>query len=287
MVSRLFLLIAWLWIVGISAAGSSAARAADIVLPKMTDHAERSNYPSELLAFILDKADYKYTFKLTKSLYTQSRIAESLKLGRVDIFWMGTSKEYESSLYAIPFPLYRGLLGYRIFVIHRDNQFEFDRVSGLADLRQYTGIQGIGWSDVEVLQHSGLHQEQAVYDNIFAMIHMGRADYFPLGFQEAYVRMEARLPELPHLSIEERILLVYPFAMFFFTNPENIELITAIELGFERAYEDGSMLEFFYKHPDINTAIQRARLDQRLRIDIPNPMLSERTLSIPKEYWHQ
>lgn len=284
---RLFTVSICVWSAVLSFLWRSDLNAAEIVLPKMTNYQERSNYPSELLAFVLDKAEYVYTFKLTPSLHTQARIAESLKLGRVDVFWMGTSEEYESSLYAIPYPLYRGLLGYRIFVIHRGNQARFDQVRGLEDLQKLLGIQGIGWSDIEVLEYSGLHQDEAIYDNIFDMIHRGRADYFPLGFQEAYVRMEARLPELPSLAIEKRILLVYPFAMFFFVNKENTELISAIELGFERAYQDGSILDFFYNHPDIKTAITRAQLDQRLRIDIPNPNLTKRTRNIPKRYWHE
>ncbi|GLQ33608.1 hypothetical protein [Litoribrevibacter albus] len=267
---------------------STLLSAHEVVIPR-TSHFEArdSGYPIDLLIFVLNKANFKHQLRVTNGLYSQARVVESLKRNRLDVYWMGTSKEYEDILHAVPFPIYRGFLGYRIFIIHRDNQTRFNQVQTLNDLQHYIGVQGLGWSDIPILEYSGLKQLQSLYENLFKMINLGRGDYFSRSLQEVYGELKSRKPTLHSLAVEENLLLVYPLAMFFFTSHENVELSSAIERGFTLAYQDGSLLEFFYNHPDIKSAIEQSRLAERRRIDIPNPNLSERTLAIPKEYWHQ
>jgi hypothetical protein len=151
----------------------------ELVIPRTTQYDTQDNhYPTELLAFLLNKVDYAFEFKVSKSIYSQARVVESLKGGKLDVFWMGTSKKFEEELHAIPFPIYRGLTGHRLFLIHKDNQINFNEVKGLADLQSLVGVQGIGWSDIEILEYSGLKQDQGLYDNLFEMLHLKRADYF-------------------------------------------------------------------------------------------------------------
>jgi len=94
----------------------------------------------------------------------------SNKNSDINVMWFGTSAAYEKELLPIRFPLYRGILGHRVFIINQKSQVDFDKIKNLNDLQSMVGGQGIGWSDVDILEYSGLKQEQASYDNLFKMI---------------------------------------------------------------------------------------------------------------------
>ena len=44
----------------------------------------------------------------------------------------------------------------------------------------------------------------------------------------------------PQMLLDPHLLIVYPFAGFFYVAPENTELAAAIQTGFERVIADGS-----------------------------------------------
>jgi len=267
----------------------NAAHAVEIKLPVTSKNAQRDAYKIGLLELVLEKAGAKYSIATSTRNYSQSRIIAALKQGSDDInlYWVGTSAKLERDLLAIRFPIYRGLLGHRVFIIHRDDQARFDEVETLADLQAYRGIQGLGWSDIEILENSGLRQHTNTYENIFKMVNRrGRVDYFSRGVSEAFGEVEARVEILPNLAVEKHVLLVYPFAMYFFTSPTNKKLASILEEGFRKVYEDGSFSNYFYNHPDIKTIFREAGIDERVRIEIPNPLLTPETISIPDKYWH-
>jgi len=264
------------------------AFALEIKLPITSEYTDRNEYQISLLKLILNKTGVSYKIKSSSTKYSQARIIEMLKSGRkINLYWMGTSKNLEKTLLPIRYPIDRGLLGYRIFIIHKDHQNKFDKIQTLTDLQKLRGVQGIGWSDITILENSGLKQHKNLYENIFKMVHYGgRVDYFSRGVSEAFTEVAARKIELSNLAIDKNILLVYPFTMFFFTNRSNLELARVLERGFQNAYEDGSFLKFFYNHPKITAVFNKAGLKHRVRIDIPNPLLTPETAAIPNKYWH-
>jgi len=266
-----------------------SALAIEIKLPVSSEHAQRDAFQIGLLKLALNKTGVKYHITKSPQTRTQSRIFNDLKRGseQINLYWMGTSPEYEKALLPIRFPVYRGLLGHRIFIIHKDTQANFDNVKTLSALQKYMGAQGIGWTDIEILEHSGLKQHITTYENIFKMINRGgRVDYFSRGVSEAFMEVDSRKEQLPNLEVEKKILLVYPFAMLFFTSRTNIELKEILEDGFRKAYEDGSFNNYFYNHPDIKKIFEKANLQQRVKINIPNPFLTKETINIPDKYWH-
>ncbi|NQY92898.1 MAG: hypothetical protein HRT43_01920, partial [Campylobacteraceae bacterium] len=194
-----------------------------IVIPKTSNDASRDNYQIGLLKLVLDKAGEPYTITKTKKLYSQDSVVEALsKDDKINLYWMGTSKELEEKLLPIRVPLTFGMLGYRVFIIHKDLQDTFSKVLSLDDLRKLRGAQGIGWSDNKILGHSGLNQYQDSYETIFKIVNEGnKIDYFSRGLNEAFVEVKSRKAALQNLIVEKNVLLVYPFSMFFFVNPSN------------------------------------------------------------------
>ncbi|MNF76262.1 hypothetical protein D3C85_1084610 [compost metagenome] len=102
---------------------------------------------------------------------------------------------------------------------------------------------------------------------------------------EVYAESHELLAQYPNLAIEQHLLLRYPFAEFFFVSPESPKLAKAIQTGLERAYADGSFMQFFRENPKVREALTSANLDQRLTIPLVNPDMTPLLRSIPAQYW--
>jgi len=255
-------------------------------VPRTSNNEARDDYEIGLLKLILDKSSEPYTLKRSKRIYTQKRIIKSLKNNeKMSIYWMGTSKKLEEELHPIRVPLAYGILGYRVFIIHKNHQKLFDNIKNISDLQKLKGAQGLGWSDIKILEHSGLKQYPNAYENIFKMIDRGnRIDYFSRGVNEAFAEVKARKDKLKNLSVEKNILLVYPFSKFFFINKTNKELEKIINKGIKKAFEDGSYLRYFRNNEQIKIMFKEAKVKNRIRIDIPNPLLTPETKKALKKY---
>jgi len=268
---------------------TTASDLIEIRIPKTSDHITRDEYEIGLLKLLLGKVPGNYKITKSSTAYTQLHIIHELHRGStlINLHWAGTSPDLESNLIPIYFPIYRGLMGYRVFVISKDKKNVFEKVNNLDDLSRLEGAQGMGWSDKQLLEVSGLKQYSANYEYIFSMIDKGRIDYFSRGIMEAYSEVAARKSALSNLIVDENILLFYPFATYFFVNRNNPELATLLSSAFVRAYEDGSFLNYFNNHPKIRNALELLNNDNRLIINIPNPFLTQQTKNLPARYWYQ
>ncbi len=247
-----------------------------------------NNFYMDALNFILEKSGADYKFVSTNHpLSSQARKIILVKNGEVDILYAGTSMQLEKDLLPIRFPIMRGLIGRRIFIINKNYQADYAQVKNLSDLKKFVGIQGIGWGDTQVLEASGLEQEERLYDEIFESLNLGSRYYLPRGMTEVFAELIDKKKTISNLDIEKNILLVYKTAVLFFINPENTELEDVLNSGFIKAYEDGSYNRFFYSHPLIKSAFEQSKLQSRIKIEIPNPFLGTKTEAIPHQYWHQ
>lgn len=247
----------------------------------------QNNYYLEALNLVLEKSEYQCNIISTgHPLSSQARKVALVKKGEIDIMYAGTSMALEKQMLPVRFPIMRGLIGRRVFIIHKDYQVEYDLVKNIDGLKNFMGIQGFGWGDKRVLEASGLRQEEELYDDIFSIINAGSHHYFPRGVTEAYSEIMVRKTKLPNLAVEDKLLLVYKTAVFFFIHPSNSELEHILTAGFLNAYKDGSYNRFFYSHPLIKHALEQADLENRTSLEIPNPFLSPETDAIPKQYWH-
>ncbi|GAB4357002.1 MAG: hypothetical protein Kow006_24510 [Gammaproteobacteria bacterium] len=259
----------------------------EIRVPTTGEGASRDAYQYRLLRLLLDKSGVDYRIQVVPMRFTQARVVVELERGElINLYWMGTSPEMEQRLLPVYFPVFKGLLGYRLFIIHKERQEDFARVTSLAELREMVGGQGIGWADVAILEQAGLRQRQAPYDTIIGMVNADHLDYFSRAVTEIYPEVEEHARKYPDIRVEQRLLLYYPLAMFFFVSPKHPELAEALRRGVERAHADGSFDHFFYTYPAVRDALDKANLDRRLRLEIPNPQLTDRTRRALERYRH-
>ncbi len=256
---------------------------ADVLTVTKSSH-PLDQYAIDVLELALKHMDRKYTLEVVEGKFTQSRVVEDVKSGKVDVFWLATDKKSEQLLHPIRFPIIKGLLGHRVFIIHPDMQKKFDQVRTFDDLKEFTFGQGAGWPDVGILKSNDLDVVvTSKYENLFHMVEGGRFDGFPRGVLEPWVELHAH-PELD-LVVESSLVLVYRMPFYFYVSEENKTLARQLHNALDAALADGSFDKYFYSNPMIKDAINRSNLKNRKAFYLDNPNISKETPLERKEYW--
>lgn len=198
------------------------------------------------------------------------------------VIWTMTDKERERQLRPIRIPLFKGLFGYRVLLIRKQEQARFDKVKTVQDLAAFLGGQGAHWPDTPILQANGLRLTTAeTTESLFRMIKAKRFDYFPRGVSETWFELSQR--KEPNLALEENILFYYPADIYFFVNKENEALAQRIEKGMEALIDNGKFDQFFYHHPRVSSGLEQ--LKRRRIIHLKNPYLPAETPVNNPRYW--
>lgn len=241
-------------------------------------------YTVAMIKLALEHMDTKYNLEVGNENFTQARANEEVKTGRLDLIWTTTGKETEEELEPIRIPLFKGLLGCRIFIINKNNQAKFDKVQTLDDLKKLTYGQGKTWADGKILEANGLNVIKTnKYENLFFMTDGERFDAFPRGVHEPFGEI-AKRPNL-NLAVEKNILLIYKMDLYLYTRKENRKLAKELEEGFNRAIADGSFDKLFYSSPQVKDIIEKANMKNRKVFYLDNPTLSKDTPLDRKELW--
>jgi len=243
----------------------------------------RDTYPVKLLALALDKSGVDYNLAPFEVDMPQGRALLQMSRGQdINVLWTMTSIEREQQFLPIRIPIDKGLLGWRLFLISRENQEAFSNVKTLADLKLYSAGQGHDWPDTAILRANGLDvQVAARYDGLFKMLLARRFDYFPRSIMEIWA--EQKRHALDGIVVEETVMLQYPTALYFFVNKDNKPLANTIEKGLNAAIKDGSFdMLFNHAYGDV---MLRANIKARTRLKLTNPLLPAETPLGRKELW--
>lgn len=217
--------------------------------------------------------------------YSQKRNVYELMHGRsLEVLWTMTTAEREAQLLPVRIPIFKGLLGYRAFLIRAADQAQFDRVLSLAMLADFTAGQGGQWPDTSILRHAGLPVVTSTnYELLFPMLLARRFDYFPRGLNEIWSEHDHHASS--GLAVERRLLLAYPAPMYFFVAQDNTALAERIETGFRAMLADGSFERYFHSHPVIQDVLSRTRLAERRIFYLDNPNLPPKTPLADSHLW--
>lgn len=259
---------------------ASAAAQTVVTYPaSQSPHDTRFDDLKEILHMALQKTEHDYgpfVLRESEAWMNEARYLFELRTGRMlDVVWSSTSEQRESDLLPIRIPLRKGILGYRISLIHKDNQAKIDAVRTLDDLSRLTLVQGIGWGDVDIYRANGIQVYATGYESLFMLVNANRADLFPRGIGEVYDEYEARKSAQPNMVVEENLVIYYPWPYYFFTNRKNTALAERIETGLRRMIADGEMDEIFWRYNGDD--IRRANLAKRRVIEIENHLLPAAT----------
>ena len=133
-----------------------------------------------------------------------------------------------------------GILGLRAGWTNQASLVELQTIRSLQDLQRIVLVQGLGWSDVEIFDRAGLRTYTARSEKLLRLVNDNRVQLFPHGVAELEAEDSVVTSFYPQMLLDPHLLIVYPFAGFFYVAPESTELAAAIQIGFERVIADGS-----------------------------------------------
>lgn len=239
----------------------------------------RFNDVKEILRLALEKTVAEFgPFELraskqhTNGLRYLSNLANDSDL---NVVWSSTSEEKERNYLPIRIPLRKGILGYRLLLVHKDKQALLKNVRTLQDLRKFSVGQGVGWDDVKLYEANGIEVVEAKYSNLFRMLSYKRFDFFPRGINEIFAELDKETAQNPELVIDENLLIQYPWPYYFFVSKSNPQLQKRLELGLRKMIKDGSFDAIFWKYN--GKAIESVNFNKRRIIHIKNHLLPKET----------
>ena len=231
-----------------------------------------------------------YGFTTTDQEQSVQRMASSSHPSRgnpsgLTVGFFGVGKDINARLRPVPIPLFGGLLGVRGLFVNRYRRERFQSVHSLEDLLPSTAIQGIGWSDVGILENAGIRTYTTEPSAILEILNQDRIDFYPKGINELEKQHQLIRRNYPSVELDRHILLAYPFAMMFYVNPDNHRLHRAILTGLRRAHADGSYERLLRTHVFTPWLRRTLRLGDRTVIPIRNPDAVLLTSTVDPSYW--
>lgn len=285
------LLCAAALLLGVSSASAAPAANAEATLHVRypynlsTDavYARRLEYIKALLPLVLDHSGRTYTLEpVPIQTVTGTRNSRNLLSGYYDVSWLNTNITREQELLPIRIPLFKGIIGWRLLLIHNQDQPRFSAVKALAPLKALRAGAGHDWPDAELLASQGFTlQTSANRDSLINMLAAKRIDYFPRSVIEAYEELD--MYRKKHIEVEQSLAVVYPSAYYFFVAPDNQALADALTAGLEAIIASGDFEQLFKRF--YHDSIARANLSKRLILPLDNPLLSRETPLERTELW--
>jgi len=237
----------------------------------------KQSYFVDLLTLALEASKVRYgDYKLQPVNIEMAQARTSVMLQReeyIDLTWRMTSQTLEDKLQAVYFPILKGLMGCRIFIIHKNNQYLFHKNISLNELKEIDLGQGYNWADSEILLANNFKVVEGGEAVLIKMLKKGRFSYFPRALHEPWLEIANE----SELTVEKYIMLQYPAPTFFFVNKRNTRLQQRLSFGLSQLLESGKFEHFFLNHKITSGILTKANVKNRTLFPLHNPLLSEKS----------
>ena len=235
---------------------------------------KRHLYPLSVLTLALNATGVRYKLSPSDRIILQAKSIRQLKENReINVIWSMTNPQREQDLLPIRIPISKGLIGWRIAMIHRDNIDKFSAVTSLRELLSFTAIQGQSWPDTKILQANGFNVlTVSEFPEARAALLRKDGDFFPRSVIEVMLEMNS-IDSNSDFVLDKEFIVQYPAAMYFFVNNSNKTLAQLIETGLRRAIESGEFDALFERSfKDVLTTLE---VGERELFRLSNPLLPD------------
>ncbi len=247
-------------------------------------------YFTDLLKLVLKDTETEFgPFELHdfKEPMSPARALEQLESGKaIQVYWTGTNIERESKLLAVKIPLAKGLLGYRVPVIRRDDLERWKQIDTLAELQQMRACQVSNWPDSDILEAAKIPVERvSVFKRIYSMLAGKRCDFSPRGINEVFAEVNSIQAEFPDLIAFPDLIIYYPFPLYFFVAPNHPEIAKRLEKGLTHLINTGEFEKFLVNHPVTAQVFPLTKWKNSRLILINNPLLPKTAEPTNQKLW--
>lgn len=204
----------------------------------------RYDYRTELLQLALSYSESEGADSITLVPRADIPVARGIKLVQqeelVGVLSLAASPEREKQLLSVKIPIMAGILGMRVFLIHKDSIQDFKRITSLAQLQQKSLGFGEHWADLSILEDNGFSVQKVThYQSLFNMLNAKRFEFFPRGINEIFGEYQIQVAKLKNLAIEETLAIYYPYPIYFYLAKKDVELANRIRFGLQQSLADG------------------------------------------------
>lgn len=252
----------------------------------ITEFDQKSQYPVKLLSLALDQTGVKYRLVPTeKSMEHHRSIVQLTENREVNVVWSVTNIEREQNMLPIRIPIFKGLIGWRMFMIKKENAEAFKQIKNLQELTQFKPIQVLTWADTKILQSNGFDViTPRSYEDVFSMLNQQQGDFLPRSLVEVWAEMSTDMVA-EDIIVEPTLGVRYPAAMYFFVNVNDKILARLLTDGLEKAIASGEFDTLF--NLEFNDELKQANLKDRFFYELDNPLLPPKTPLERKELWYK
>jgi len=248
------------------------------------------DYFFELTKLVLSKTQHLHPFsKLTfikRDRTTQGRSLLLLDDNSVDLIWVGTNKVREQRYLPVYFPLFRGLLGYRVLLIRKEDLAKFSMIKKPEQLKKLVACQGAHWPDSDILEANGYAVSRvAHYYAMFKMLAKNRCDYFPRAIYEGYSEQKAISGEFPNIILLDDPILHYNFPFYYFVSKNNTALAQRLAVGLNTALKDGSFMSLMKNHTVSKHLFPLSRWKNKRYFELSNNDFDIKILEKNAQFW--
>ena len=185
---------------------STSSYAEKVVFPGFN----RDDYSAVLLQHVLKYTPQNnYQVQFYNKELPKSRVLKIIANNAgIDVVSAGATIERESFLLPVRFPILKGLNGWRIALVTKNNKDLFLGNKSLDKFKTLKAGQLHNWSDTKVIASNGINVEGgSSYSGLFTMLESNRFDYFPRSILE--VRWEYEKHKERNIMIEPHQLIYY------------------------------------------------------------------------------
>lgn len=237
----------------------------------------RQSYETALLQLCLNVTEQEYTsvqVQVDNTDYPRAEDEGNIFANGADILVTvsGNVKFKDKQTLAIPEPLTKGLLGYRLLLVRDGSLPKFAQINTPQQLQRLSiGIPQT-WADADLFRSNQYKViEQGTLDDLFLSLKKGTFDYVALGVNEIEQIFQQQVVPLGGISIAPSLMLYYPFPLVFYVNPDKPSLAERVKKGLNRIITNGEFEVLFeHYHGDI---VQRLNLRNREIFTLHNPVL--------------
>lgn len=243
------------------------------------------DYSHELLKLALNHSETQYRLQALGYWPPRGRdFAMMESQDGIDVMWGSARQDREDRFLTIRIPIFKGLMGWRIALVHERNRNLFKDVADLSSLSHFRPGQYFSWTDTRILKHNGINVFEAhSRANLMDMLVSDKFDYFPRATIEIMHEFEQHKHQ--GVEIDPHILIIYPTAFYYYVHKDNQLLANDIKSGLETLIANGEMDRLFFTYfGDVLTALN---ITGRKVIKLDNPFLPEKAPFDRKALWLQ
>lgn len=207
-------------------------------------------YYHELLQKSLLDIGFEIHLVLSEIHLPQKRLVKMVEDDQMSLCWLIRTEERDKRFTPVAVGLTNNLIGTRVLLIPKGDQYRYDDVRNINDFRKMNlkGALGADWYDIRVWEANGL--KYVVFDGewrrVFRILSrkQDHIHYFSRGINEVMAEIEI----YPNLEIEHKLVFVYDADFIFYLSKSASTHKDKIEFALNQSAMTGLMDQLIQKY---------------------------------------